>query len=85
MTVRCSPRPGAGRLVSSLETQVPPLIRQVIEQRLRRLSDETRYLLEIGSVVGHEVPFDHLAASLARQRGVSSACCRRGGARCTAF
>ena len=52
------PQAGGWALGELIESQVPPLVRQVIEQRLKRLSGETRYLLEIGSVIDHEVPFD---------------------------
>lgn len=37
---------------------VPPLIRQVIEQRLNRLSEPTRTLLDHAAVIGHVVPID---------------------------
>ncbi len=52
------PQAGGWALGELIDTQIPPLVRQVIEQRLKRLSDEPRCLLEIGSVIGHEVPFD---------------------------
>ena len=38
--------------------KVPPLVRQVVERRLARLSDRTRELLEIASVIGYTVTFD---------------------------
>ena len=52
------PQAGGWVLGELIESQVPPLVRQVIEQRLKRLSEETRYVLEIGSVIDHEAPFD---------------------------
>ena len=44
-------------LVGDLNTaRIPVLVREVIEGRLARLTDETRGLLEIAAVIGHEVP-----------------------------
>jgi DNA-binding CsgD family transcriptional regulator len=37
---------------------VPPLVRQVIDERLERLKSESRFLLEIASVIGVEIPLD---------------------------
>jgi tetratricopeptide (TPR) repeat protein len=37
---------------------LPQMVRQVIEGRLQRLGDETRRLLEIAAVIGHEVDLD---------------------------
>ena len=45
--------------VSRLERiQVPTLVRQVIEARLERLGTESRRLLEVAAVIGHEVDLD---------------------------
>ncbi len=45
--------------VSGLErVQVPTLVRQVIEARLERLGTESRRLLEVAAVIGHEVDLD---------------------------
>ena len=49
---------GHWMLADLTPAQVPPLVRQVIEQRLRNLSSATRELLEIAAVIGHDVPFD---------------------------
>ena len=38
--------------------QVPPLVRQVVERRLARLSGATRRLLEVAAVVGYSLTFD---------------------------
>jgi tetratricopeptide (TPR) repeat protein len=52
-------RDGDGwRLVRLEQIQVPSLVRQVIESRLSRLSDDTRRLLEVAAVIGHELPID---------------------------
>ena len=40
------------------DTHVPPLIRQVVEHRLNGLSGQTRSLLEVASVIGHDVELD---------------------------
>lgn len=37
---------------------VPPLVRQVIERRLRAVSPETRDLLQLASVIGHATTFE---------------------------
>ena len=37
---------------------VPPLLRQVLDGRLRHLSPKDRHLLEMASVIGQEVPLD---------------------------
>ncbi len=37
---------------------IPPLITQVINQRIARLSDATRQQLEIAAVIGHEIDLD---------------------------
>jgi DNA-binding CsgD family transcriptional regulator len=42
------------------QLRVPPLVRQVIEGRLMRLSDDARALLDIAAVIGQEVPVDLL-------------------------
>lgn len=52
------PRAGGWTLDELAATQVPPLVRQVIERRLRTLDPDTRSLLEVAAVIGHEVPFD---------------------------
>ena len=44
------------RLGDLLQLRVPPLLVQVIEGRLARLSDDARRLLEVAAVVGHAVP-----------------------------
>ncbi|CAN5688816.1 hypothetical protein BH23CHL2_BH23CHL2_30810 [soil metagenome] len=50
---------GAGWCVADLAgPQVPPLVRQVVERRLARLSDATRELLEIATVIDYSVTFD---------------------------
>ena len=38
------------------QTPVPVLLRQIVDDRLSRLSDETAALLAIAAVVGQEVP-----------------------------
>ena len=49
----------AGWHVSALDrVQVPELVRQVIEGRLERLDSDTRRLLEVAAVIGHEVDID---------------------------
>jgi DNA-binding CsgD family transcriptional regulator len=45
-------------LGSLLSVGVPPLLRQVLDGRLRHLSPEDRHLLELASVIGQEVPLD---------------------------
>ena len=40
------------------QVQLPPLLLQVIERRLARLSKETRNLLQVAAVMGQEVPLD---------------------------
>ncbi len=48
-----------GWYVGDLEhLRIPPLLRQVIERRLARLSQETRELLQIAAVIGQEIPLD---------------------------
>ena len=49
---------GHWRLANLERVQVPTLVRQVIERRLDRLSDDARQLLHVGAVIGHEVPID---------------------------
>lgn len=44
------------------EIRLPDTVRAVIEQRLSRLDDETRKVLQIASVFGIEFPFDLLPA-----------------------
>jgi DNA-binding CsgD family transcriptional regulator len=39
-------------------TPVPPLVRQIIEERLARLPEETQSLLEIAAAIGQEAPLD---------------------------
>jgi DNA-binding NarL/FixJ family response regulator len=39
------------------EVGVPPLLRQVIDARVARLSDETQRLLAVAAVIGHEVEY----------------------------
>jgi DNA-binding CsgD family transcriptional regulator len=45
------------RLGNLTGATVPPLLRQVIEERVSRLGEEAQRLLAIAAVVGHEVPF----------------------------
>ncbi len=40
------------------KVRVPPLLRQVIEGRLAVLNADTRALLQVGAVIGQEVPLD---------------------------
>jgi tetratricopeptide (TPR) repeat protein len=48
-----------GWRVAGLERmQIPALVRQVIESRLTRLTDDARRLLEVAAVIGQEVPLD---------------------------
>jgi DNA-binding NarL/FixJ family response regulator len=42
----------------STEVRIPPLLKQVIERRLERLENETRSLLQIAAIIGHDVPLD---------------------------
>ena len=52
-------RDGAGWRLGWLEQlQVPDLVRQVIESRLTRLTDDARRLLEVAAIIGHDVPLD---------------------------
>ena len=52
------PGEGGWTLADLAGPQVPPLVRQVIEGRLDRLSVPTRELLEIASVIDYAVSFD---------------------------
>ena len=49
---------GGWKLAPLAEVSMPPLLQQVIEGRLQRLDQDVRDLLEIASVIGHEVPID---------------------------
>ena len=52
-------RSEAGWVLGDLpQAQVPSLIQHVIDARLSRLSDSTRRMLEIGAVIGQEIPLD---------------------------
>lgn len=44
------------RLAELTAIQVPPLVRQVVEARLERLSANTREILQVAAVIGVEVP-----------------------------
>ncbi|MFW6075744.1 MAG: ATP-binding protein, partial [Chloroflexota bacterium] len=46
------------RLSELAGPQVPPVVRQLIEQRLTNLPDDARRLLAIAAVIGHRAPFD---------------------------
>jgi tetratricopeptide (TPR) repeat protein len=46
------------RLTRLEQLHVPALVRQVIEGRLTRLGEDTRRLLEVAAVIGHEAPLD---------------------------
>ncbi|MGH9174176.1 MAG: ATP-binding protein, partial [Vicinamibacterales bacterium] len=46
------------RLDELAGTQVPPLVQQVIDGRLRRVDEDIRELLEIAAVIGQDVPLD---------------------------
>ncbi|HUG13987.1 MAG TPA: AAA family ATPase [Thermomicrobiales bacterium] len=46
------------RLGELSELSVPPLLRQVIEDRLQRLEQSDRSLLEVAAAIGHDVPID---------------------------
>ncbi len=39
-------------------TRVPPLLNQLIDQRLHRLDEETQQALQIAAVIGNDVPID---------------------------
>jgi DNA-binding CsgD family transcriptional regulator len=52
------PQAGGWAIGELAEAQIPPLVRQVVERRLSTLAPETRTLLEVASVIGHDVPFD---------------------------
>ncbi len=45
------------------EMVIPGLIRDVIERRILRLSDSTREILQLGSVIGEVVPFSLLSSA----------------------
>ncbi|MGA7672804.1 MAG: AAA family ATPase [Nitrolancea sp.] len=50
---------GDGWMLGNLnQVRVPPMLLQVIEGRLARLSDKIRALLDIAAVIGQEVPLD---------------------------
>lgn len=54
---------GAGwRLGDLTTTAVPALLRQVIDGRAARLDAESRRMLDVAAVIGHEVPLDIWAA-----------------------
>jgi predicted ATPase len=44
------------------QTRVPPLLRQVIDARVSRLSEDVRHLFRVAAVVGHEVEYTVWAA-----------------------
>lgn len=47
---------GAWRLGTLAEVELPTLIQQVVEQRLARLSERSRELLELAALIGDRVP-----------------------------
>jgi DNA-binding CsgD family transcriptional regulator/tetratricopeptide (TPR) repeat protein len=49
---------GLWRVHDLEERSVPTLVRHVIEARVQRLDDDTQRLLDIASVIGHEVAID---------------------------
>jgi DNA-binding CsgD family transcriptional regulator len=52
-----------GDTLADLSTvRIPPLLRQVIEERLERLGTVAHNLLAVAAVIGHEVPLDLWAA-----------------------
>jgi DNA-binding CsgD family transcriptional regulator len=48
----------AWRLGDVARVAIPPLLRQVIDGRLARLSEESQRLLDLAAVIGQEVPLD---------------------------
>jgi transcriptional regulator with XRE-family HTH domain/tetratricopeptide (TPR) repeat protein len=46
--------------------QVPPLVRQLVQERLSRIDPDVRDLLAIGAVIGEDVPLDVLASVAGR-------------------
>jgi len=46
------------RLGELARVQIPPVLREVIDGRFQRLSDDARSALLVASVIGHEVPLD---------------------------
>jgi DNA-binding CsgD family transcriptional regulator len=52
------PADGAWRLRKLAHVRVPGLIRQLIEERVDRLGQETRALLQVAAVIGQNVPVD---------------------------
>ena len=49
---------GNWQLGDLTNVRVPTLLRQVIDGRLKHLEPDTRALLQVGSVIGQEVPLD---------------------------
>jgi tetratricopeptide (TPR) repeat protein len=49
---------GGWQLGNLARTSIPPLVRQLIEERLSRLSRQERELLAVASVIGQHVPLD---------------------------
>jgi len=50
---------GEGWVLGELSgVRVPPLLRQLIDERLERLAPEARHLLQAAAVIGEEVPID---------------------------
>ncbi len=49
---------GVWQISDLSQIRVPKLVRHVIEGRLRRLSERTRELLQVGAVLGRSVPVD---------------------------
>ncbi|RIK37587.1 MAG: hypothetical protein DCC58_17780 [Chloroflexi bacterium] len=47
---------------------IPPLVRQVIENRLGSMEADTRTLLEVAAVIGQDVPLDLLRAAIGEER-----------------
>lgn len=63
-------REGIGwRLGHLSRSQVPPLVRQVIDARVAHLGDAVRRTLTIASVIGHDIPLDVLVAVAGTDEG----------------
>ncbi len=64
MMVEGTIKPESGQYPdSSRDVEIPDLIQDVIERRVFRLDDESREILQVGSVIGLEVPFPLLKQS----------------------
>ena len=64
---------------SLAQTPVPVLLKQIVDDRLARLGDETAALLAIAAVVGQEVPLAVWEAVTRGGRGDAAGRGRAGG------